>query len=408
MMRNRFIATKSASAKYVHFLAKPESSYFLIMTSVGLLSGLGIVMVLSSSAVRSFAQNGSTYAIFVKQLGFMITGLGLAYVGMKMRPVLWNKLAKRGIQLGAFALLLPLIPGLKRSVNGNSNWIGVGPITIQPSEFAKLALILWCALQLKRYFERKDSPTGIESHPAYSVAGGAAIILGLILAEKDLGTATVVAGIVIGMLFVAGISYFHIGIAGLIAAVVGGALTITNENRLSRFKAIGNPFDPAIYKFAGWQPAHGLMGLASGGFFGVGIGASRQKWANLAEAHTDFIFSVIGEEMGLLGTVLVVLTYGTLIYAIFRVAINTKQLFEKFAVAGVACWILLQVLINLFTNVGIVPVIGVTLPFISYGGSSLWASYLGIAFVLNVARRDPAVKAAISRSKIAKRSGSDD
>jgi len=407
-MRNRFIATKSASAKYVHFLAKPESSYFLIMTSVGLLSGLGIVMVLSSSAVRSFAQNGSTYAIFVKQLGFMITGLGLAYVGMKMRPVLWNKLAKRGIQLGAFALLLPLIPGLKRSVNGNSNWIGVGPITIQPSEFAKLALILWCALQLKRYFERKDSPTGIESHPAYSVAGGAAIILGLILAEKDLGTATVVAGIVIGMLFVAGISYFHIGIAGLIAAVVGGALTITNENRLSRFKAIGNPFDPAIYKFAGWQPAHGLMGLASGGFFGVGIGASRQKWANLAEAHTDFIFSVIGEEMGLLGTVLVVLTYGTLIYAIFRVAINTKQLFEKFAVAGVACWILLQVLINLFTNVGIVPVIGVTLPFISYGGSSLWASYLGIAFVLNVARRDPAVKAAISRSKSAKRSDSDD
>ena len=108
--------------------------------------------------------------------------------------------------------------------------------------------------------------------------------------------------------------------------------------------------------------------------------------------------------MGLLGTVLVVLTYGALIYAIFRVAINTKQLFEKFAVAGVACWILLQVLINLFTNVGIVPVIGVTLPFISYGGSSLWASYLGIAFVLNVARRDPTVKSALSRSKNEKRS----
>ncbi|CAB4595106.1 unannotated protein [freshwater metagenome] len=404
MMRSRLIATKSASAKYVHFLSKPESSYFLIMTTVGLLSGLGIVMVLSSSAVRSFAQNGSTYAIFIKQLGFMVTGLGLAYIGMRMRPALWGKLARRGIQLGAFALLLPLIPGLQRSVNGNSNWIGVGPVTIQPSEFAKLALILWCALQLKRYFEGKNAATGIQSHPAYSVAGGAAIILALILAEKDLGTATVVAGIVIGMLFVAGISYFHIGIAGAIAAVVGGALTITNENRLSRFKAIGNPFDPAIYKFAGWQPAHGLMGLASGGFFGVGIGASRQKWANLAEAHTDFIFSVIGEEMGLLGTVLVVLTYGTLVYAIFRIAINAKDLFEKFAVAGVACWIVLQVLINLFTNVGIVPVIGVTLPFISYGGSSLWASYLGIAFVLNVARRDPAVKAALSRNKKEKRS----
>lgn len=180
---------------------------------------------------------------------------------------------------------------------------------------------------------------------------------------------------------------------------MGAALTVTNSNRLSRFKAIGNPFDPAIYKFAGWQPAHGLMGLASGGFLGVGLGASRQKWANLAEAHTDFIFSVIGEEMGLLGTILVVLTYGILLYAIFRVAINTKDLFEKFAVTGIGCWILLQVLINLFTNVGIVPVIGVTLPFISYGGSSLWATYIGIGFVLNVARRDPAVKAALSKNK---------
>ena len=398
-MRNRFSSTKNASAKYVHFLAKPESSYFLIMTTVGLLSGLGIVMVLSASSVRSFAQNGSTYAIFIKQLGFMITGLGLAYVGMRMRPILWEKLAKRGIQLGALTLLLPLIPGIKRSVNGNSNWIGIGPITIQPSEFAKLALILWCAPQLKRYFERKSAPTAIQSHPAFAVGGGAVLILGLILMEKDLGTATVVAGIVIGMLFVAGISWFHIGIVGGAAVAVGGALTFTNQNRLNRFKAIGNPFAPAIYKFAGWQPAHGLMGLASGGFFGVGIGASRQKWANLAEAHTDFIFSVIGEEMGLLGTVLVVLTYGVLIYAIFRTAINTKSLFEKFAVAGVACWILLQVLINLFTNVGIVPVIGVTLPFISYGGSSLWATYFGIAFVLNVARRDPAVKSALTRTK---------
>ncbi len=404
MMRNRFIATKTASAKYVHFLSKPEASYFLIMTTVGLLSGLGIMMVLSASSVRSFAQSGSTYSIFLKQLGFMISGLLLAFVGMRMRPLLWLKIARRGIPLGAFALLLAVVPGLKRSVNGNSNWIGLGPITIQPSEFAKLALILWCALQLKKYFERSERPTGIAGNPAFVIAGGSAVILFLILGEKDLGTATVVAGIILGMLFVSGMKYTHIGIGVALAAIGGAALTFSSKNRLARFKAIGNPFDPAIYKFAGWQPAHGLMGLASGGLFGVGIGASRQKWANLAEAHTDFIFSVIGEEMGLLGTVLVVLTYGVLLYAIFRVAINTKDLFEKFAVTGVGVWLLLQVLINLFTNVGITPVIGVTLPFISYGGSSLWASYLGIAFVLNVARRDPAVKAAISRNKKARTS----
>lgn len=404
MMRNRFSATKNASAKYVHFLSKPEASYFLIMTTVGLLSGLGIMMVLSASAVRSFAQNGSTYSIFIKQLGFMATGLVLAYVGMKMRPALWLKIAKKGIPLGAVALMLALVPGLKRSVNGNSNWIGIGPITIQPSEFAKLALILWCALQLKKYFLATERPAGFAGNPAFVIGGGSAVILALILAEKDLGTATVVAGIILGMLFVSGMRYLHIGIGLGLASIGGAALTLSNSNRLARFKAIGNPFDPAIYKFAGWQPAHGLMGLASGGLFGVGIGASRQKWANLAEAHTDFIFSVIGEEMGLLGTVLVVLTYGVLLYAIFRVAINTKDLFEKFAVTGIGVWLLLQVLINLFTNVGIAPVIGVTLPFISYGGSSLWASYLGIAFVLNVARREPAVKAAISRNKKARAS----
>ena len=145
---------------------------------------------------------------------------------------------------------------------------------------------------------------------------------------------------------------------------------------------------------AGWQPAHSLMSLASGGLFGVGIGASKQKWANLAEAHTDFIFSVIGEELGLLGTLTVVFLFATLIYAIFRVAITTKDLFQKYVVTGIGCWIILQVLVNLMTVVGIIPVIGVTLPFISYGGSSLVANCLAIAFVLNVARREPDFKAA--------------
>ena len=332
----------------------------------------------------------------------MVTGIVLAYVAMKLRPALWHRIAKKGIVLGGGLLLLPFIPFIRKEVNGNSNWVGYGPFTLQPSEFAKITLILWCALQFKKFFEKYENsgrPQGIQGNPGFPIAGGSLLILALVLAEKDLGSAAVVAGIIFGMLFISGIRILHIGFAGIVALAVGAALTVTNSNRLSRFKAIGNPFDPAIYKFAGWQPAHGLMGLASGGFLGVGLGASRQKWANLAEAHTDFIFSVIGEEMGLLGTILVVLTYGILLYAIFRVAINTKDLFEKFAVTGIGCWILLQVLINLFTNVGIVPVIGVTLPFISYGGSSLWATYIGIGFVLNVARRDPAVKAALSKNK---------
>ena len=134
------------------------------------------------------------------------------------------------------------------------------------------------------------------------------------------------------------------------------------------------------------------MGLASGGLFGVGIGASRQKWANLSEAHTDFIFAVIGEEMGLLGTLLVVSTFAVLLYAVFRTALDTKDIFAKFAVTGIGCWILIQVIFNLSSVIGIFPVVGVTLPFISYGGSSIIAMFIGISYVINVARQNIAVR----------------
>ena len=142
------------------------------------------------------------------------------------------------------------------------------------------------------------------------------------------------------------------------------------------------------------------MGLASGGLFGVGLGASRQKWGNLSEAHTDFIFSVVGEELGLLGTLVVLFLYAALIYGIFRTAMQTKDLFARYACAGIGAWLMMQVIVNIGSDIGVLPVVGVTLPFISYGGSSLIANFLGVGYVLNVSRRDPRVKSAIkSRMK---------
>jgi cell division protein FtsW len=264
-----------------------------------------------------------------------------------------------------------------------------------------LALILYCALQLRKHLERRAK--GLKSNAVGIVSIGSVSFLFLILLGRDLGTAIIVAGIVFGMLFIAGIDIKVLfGIFSVFAA--GGlALSITEPARLRRFKAVIDPFAPDIYKLAGWQPAHSLMSLASGGLFGVGIGASKQKWANLAEAHTDFIFSVIGEELGLLGTLTVVFLFAILIYAIFRVAIATKDIFQKYVVTGIGCWIILQVLVNLMTVVGIVPVIGVTLPFISYGGSSLIANCLALSFVLNVARREPQFVAARLAHKAAKK-----
>jgi len=376
--------------KYIHFLAKPEASYYLILSAIGFLSGLGLIMVLSASAVQSFQQSGSSYAIFLKQLLFVLIGIGIAVVGVRLHPTKWERLAKLALPVGALSLCLPLVPHLGRTINGNRNWIGFGSFTIQPSEFAKLALVFWIARQLQRHQRRLDA--GHESNAFISLLGGTIIFLGLVLVGRDLGDASILAGIMAMMLFISGIRLSHI--AGVVGLMGGGvaALVIVQPYRLRRFAAIGNPFAPAVYKFAGWQPAHSLMGLASGGLFGVGIGASRQKWANLSEAHTDFIFAVIGEEMGLLGTLLVVSTFAVLLYAVFRTALDTKDMFAKFAVTGIGCWILIQVIFNLSSVIGIFPVVGVTLPFISYGGSSIIAMFIGISYVINVARQNIAVR----------------
>jgi cell division protein FtsW len=171
---------------------------------------------------------------------------------------------------------------------------------------------------------------------------------------------------------------------------------------MDRFAALLDPFDERYYKFSGWQPAHSIMGLASGGLWGSGLGASKQKWANLAEAHTDFIFSVIGEELGLLGSLLVLGLYASLIYAIIRVALKTKDDFSRYVCAAIACWFIAQVAVNIGSATSLIPVIGVTLPFISYGGSSLLANLLAVGYVLGVARRTPEIAEAIKANRVRK------
>ena len=201
------------------------------------------------------------------------------------------------------------------------------------------------------------------------------------------------------MLFVSGLPIRHFVMMAVVAIAGVVALVAIEPYRLHRFTAVLNPFAPSVYKLAGWQPAHSVMGLASGGIFGVGLGASRQKWGNLSEAHTDFIFSVIGEELGLIGTLTVLALFAALIYGIFRTSMQTRDLFARYACAGVGAWIMMQVMINIGSDIGVLPVVGVTLPFISYGGSSLIANFLGVGYVLNVARKDPKVRAAFAARK---------
>lgn len=383
------------NSRYSKIFARPELPFYLILWSTVFLAALGLTMVLSASTVTSLQENGNSYSIFIRQFFFLIIGTAAAYWAYKVRGTVWLRIARISLTVSILTLLLPFVSFLGKDVKGNRNWIEFWGFTLQPSEFAKLGLILWCAYQLRNIDLNRDGNKSL-----LFLLPAIAVISSIILLQKDLGTALLILLIFIGILFIAGaplklfLSVFVIGI------VIGSAFVFSSAYRVDRFAALFDPFDERYYKFSGWQPAHSIMGLASGGLWGSGLGASKQKWANLAEAHTDFIFSVIGEELGLLGSLLVLGLYSALIYAIVRVALKTKDNFSRYATAAIACWFIAQVAINIGSATSLIPVIGVTLPFISYGGSSLLANLLAVGFVLGVARRTPEIAYGIKANQI--------
>ncbi len=377
--------------------ARPASAYYLILGSVIALSALGLVMVLSASSVKALNESGHSFAYVLRQTLFLLLSVSIAWVAMKLRAALWKPIARASLIFSCALLILPQIPGVGKTVGGNTNWIGIGSFTIQPSEFAKIGIILWCALRLR--IHDNAASQNQPSNAAKLIVPGIALVMVLILVGRDLGTAVVVAGIVGGTLFIAGIPMRIFAFLGAGLGVAFGALILTSSNRMNRFSAFFDPFAEENYKGVGWQQAHSIMGLASGGPLGTGLGSSKQKWGNLPEAHTDFIFSVIGEELGLLGTLAVLSLFGILILGIFRVALRADNSFERYVCAGIGCWFAVQVILNVGTVISVIPVVGVTLPFISYGGSSLLATFVAIGFVLGVLRRDPAIAAEIRERK---------
>ena len=378
-----------------NFLSKPVSSYYLLLVSAASLTSLGLVMVLSASSIRSLETNGSSFAIVGRQIAFLILALPVGYIASRLPFGRWVSLARFSLIGSVLILLIVQIPGIGHLVGGNRNWLGYGPVVIQPSEFVKFFLILWAGYMLSR---RESRGSGSENVLKLLLPAFLAIMV-LILLGHDLGTAAVFAAILLGLLFVSGIQLRLLGITSILGLTAIVGLIITVPHRMSRLLAVIQPFSPEYYKLAGWQPAHSIMGLASGGLFGVGLGASRQKWGNLAEAHTDFIFSVIGEELGLLGTLAVLLLLSALIYSIFNIAIRAHDPMSRYVCAGIGCWILVQTIMNIGSATSVLPVVGVTLPLVSYGGSSLFATIIALGFVLGTARRDPAIFAALKREK---------
>jgi cell division protein FtsW len=378
-----------------NFLAQPISSYYLLLVSTASLTGLGIVMVLSASSIHSLETSGSSFSIVLRQIVFLMAALPVAFLASRLSIAKWKWIARLSLVGSVFLLILPQIPGLGNTVNGNTNWIAMGPIVFQPSEFVKFFMILWAGSMLAKHEESKSTRSNVIAIlvPTFFA------ILALTMLGNDLGDSTILAAILVCLLFISGIRLRLIGLTAALGVALVGALIITVPYRMHRLLAVMHPFSPAYYKLSGWQPAHSIMGLASGGLFGVGLGASRQKWGNLAEAHTDFIFSVIGEELGLVGTLVVILLFVALIFAIFKIAVRASDPMIRYTCAGIACWITVQVVMNIGSATSVLPVVGVTLPLLSYGGSSLLSIYLALGFVLGAALRDPAINPKMRMSK---------
>ena len=382
-------------------MKRPIVIFYGVALPTILISILGLVMVFSASSVKALQESGSSVAIVGRQAILFTVGVLISLFLFRAPFAFLKRISSLSLLLSITALALPQIPGIGKEVNGNTNWISLGGFTMQPSEFAKLGMILWIAGVLARHESRvvdgvQDS-NDAGRRLATELLPGIIAMMALILLGRDLGTALVFAAIAAAMLFVAGVQlrWFIVAIAAL--AVMATVLILTQSNRIYRIKALLDPFSEEHYQNAGWQPAHSIMGLASGGIFGSGLGAGKQKWGNLAEAHTDFIFAVVGEEMGLFGTLTILALFAFMLLSIFKIALRSETLLGRFFVSGVGLWFAIQIVVNIGSVTGLIPVIGVTLPLVSYGGSSLIATLAALGLVLGVAMRDKEVRGEITR-----------
>lgn len=371
-------------------LDRPLTSYQLVIGVTALLLALGLVMVLSASSVVSYEQHGDSYSVFAKQALWVAVGVPLAWVvsHLPVRVIRWFAYPALLGSLGLIALTY--VPGVGIDVNGNRNWLGVGPLTLQPSEVAKLAIVMWAA----DLYARKEKLLDDWKHLLIPMVPVTMLVTLLVVGQRDLGTALVMFAIILGMLWVVGApARLFLG-ALLVVGGLAAFLASTDEERVQRVMTFLDPFNDM--RGDGWQAAHGFFALATGQFWGVGLGASRQKWGTLPEAHTDFIFAVIGEELGLFGTLVVLGLFMLLAFTGLRIASRTREPFVRYASAGITVWLLAQATINLGMVLGLLPVIGIPLPLVSYGGSALLPTLVALGMLAAFAKTEPGARAALN------------
>jgi cell division protein FtsW len=342
---------------------------------------LGLLMVASASAVISDRAFGGPFHFLIHQGAYLLAGCLLAALVLRFKVQTWYKLSVPLLLISMMLLLLVLVPGVGRQVNGSMRWIGFGQFGIQVSEFAKLAAITYLAGYLVRRNQEVQMRVSGFIKPMLLLT----IMAALLLAEPDFGAASVIMATALGMMFLAGVRMWQFGV--LFAGVLGALsiLAISSPYRMARLTGFLNPWARPFD--SGYQLTQSLMAFGRGGWWGVGLGDSIQKLFYLPEAHTDFLFAVLAEELGLIGVLIVIALFVLVVWRAFyigRKAYLRDYLFSAYLSYGIGLWLALQAMVNMGVNTGLLPTKGLTLPFMSYGGSSMLITCVAVALLLRV------------------------
>jgi cell division protein FtsW len=348
---------------------------------VAVLNLLGLVMVLSASAVTALYDYGSPWYQFLRQFIWLIVGSTALLFTLRVDYHRWRRWTRPALFVSLGLLVLVLVPGVGVNVNGASRWLGYGPLSLQPSEMAKLAMVLFAADLLARRGEKvRNWRLGLQ--PVMVVFG---VVAALFMLQPNLGTTAILAAILLVMLFVAGTPPKPLGVVVVGLGALGAMFALVEPYRFRRLMAFRDPWADPLN--AGFQTVQSQTGIANGGLLGTGLGEGRAKWGFLPEAHTDFIYAIIGEELGLLGALTVVGLFVALGLLGVRTALRAPDRYGMLLATGVTTWILVQAFVNIGAVVGVLPITGVPLPFVSAGGSSLLFTMAAAGILLNVARR---------------------
>ena len=359
-------------------MKEAESPDFIIFFTVISLLGIGIMMVFSSTSIRAYADYGDSFYFLKRQLGWSALGIIAMVLFMKIDYNIYKRLARVSLLGSIFLLVLVLFVG--RVVGGSRRWLGIGSLGIQPSEIVKVTMVIYMAHYLSTKQKRLKSFTKGLIAPLLVLG----LVCALILMQPDLGTTITIAGTVMVMFLAAGVKIKYL--LGLAMAGVGGVayLIISAPYRRRRLLAFLDPWSDPLD--SGFHIIQSLYALGSGGLFGAGIGQSRQKFFYLPEPGTDFIFAIIGEELGFIGVLVIVALFFLFAWRGLKVALDAPDLFASLLAVGITMLITLQAMVNIGVVTGSMPVTGMTLPFISYGGSSLGVMLIGVGILLNISR----------------------